>query len=114
VTFSGLLNILDGAVSSEERLIFMTTNYVDRLDSALVRPGRIDLAQLISDATPHQVHSPPISRPFISAFPPDPTLVLQILSRGSSGLGRSVCRDSFGKASVHPPPALTTVRRSRD
>jgi mitochondrial chaperone BCS1 len=55
VTFSGLLNILDGAVSSEERLIFMTTNYVDRLDSALIRPGRIDFAQLIADATPYQV-----------------------------------------------------------
>lgn len=55
VTFSGLLNVLDGVASSEERLIFMTTNYIDRLDSALIRPGRVDYVQLIDDATDHQV-----------------------------------------------------------
>jgi len=33
----------------------MTTNYVDRLDSALVRPGRVDMAQYIGDASPFQV-----------------------------------------------------------
>jgi hypothetical protein len=33
----------------------MTTNYVDRLDSALIRPGRVDMAQFIADATPFQV-----------------------------------------------------------
>ena len=33
----------------------MTTNYVDRLDSALVRPGRVDVAQYIGDASPFQV-----------------------------------------------------------
>jgi hypothetical protein len=40
---------------SEERLIFMTTNYVDRLDAALVRPGRVDMIQYIGDASPFQV-----------------------------------------------------------
>lgn len=30
LTFSGLLNALDGVASSEARIIFMTTNYVDR------------------------------------------------------------------------------------
>ncbi len=32
LTFSGLLNALDGVASSEERLVFMTTNHVERLD----------------------------------------------------------------------------------
>lgn len=32
LTFSGLLNALDGVASSEARLVFMTTNYVDRLE----------------------------------------------------------------------------------
>jgi len=31
VTLSGLLNALDGAASSEARILFMTTNYIDRL-----------------------------------------------------------------------------------
>ena len=40
VTLSGLLNALDGVASSEGRIVFMPTNYVDRLDPALIRPGR--------------------------------------------------------------------------
>ncbi|KIV98332.1 hypothetical protein, variant [Verruconis gallopava] len=43
VTLSGLLNALDGVGSQEGRLLIMTTNYPDRLDYALIRPGRIDL-----------------------------------------------------------------------
>eukprot|EP00834_Sanchytrium_tribonematis_P000678 NODE_13_length_54415_cov_0.522424.p12 type:complete len:422 gc:universal NODE_13_length_54415_cov_0.522424:40303-39038(-) len=42
VTFSGLLNALDGVIASEERLIFMTTNHIEKLDPALIRPGRVD------------------------------------------------------------------------
>ncbi|KAJ7670308.1 hypothetical protein B0H17DRAFT_1209410 [Mycena rosella] len=42
VTLSGLLNMIDGIGSEEGKLFFATTNYVDRLDPALTRPGRID------------------------------------------------------------------------
>jgi len=54
VTFSGFLNALDGVASGEERLIFMTTNHVEKLDPALIRPGRVDLIEKIDDATPEQ------------------------------------------------------------
>ena len=54
VTFSGLLNALDGVASAEERLLFLTTNYVERLDRALVRPGRIDMTVRIGEATAWQ------------------------------------------------------------
>ena len=30
VTFSGLLNTLDGVASTEARVVFMTTNYLER------------------------------------------------------------------------------------
>lgn len=43
VTLSGLLNVLDGVGSQEGRVVIMTTNKVDYLDSALIRPGRVDL-----------------------------------------------------------------------
>lgn len=43
VTLRGLLNALDGVASTEGRIIFLTTNYIDRLDSAMTRPGRVDL-----------------------------------------------------------------------
>jgi len=55
VTFSGLLNCLDGVVSTEERLVFMTTNYLERLDSALIRPGRVDVKQIIDLASDSQL-----------------------------------------------------------
>ena len=55
VTFSGLLNALDGVASSEERIIFLTTNHVERLDEALVRPGRVDLTVRLGEATRYQV-----------------------------------------------------------
>ena len=54
VTFSGLLNVLDGVASAEERLLFMTTNHIQRLDPALVRPGRVDMVEVIDNCTGHQ------------------------------------------------------------
>lgn len=42
-TLSGLLNVLDGVASQEGRIVIMTTNLPDRLDGALVRPGRVDV-----------------------------------------------------------------------
>lgn len=55
VTFSGLLNALDGVASADERLIFMTTNHPEKLDPALIRPGRVDYKVLIDNATEGQV-----------------------------------------------------------
>ncbi len=51
VTFSGLLNALDGVGSAEERVLFLTTNHIERLDPALVRPGRVDMTVHIGEAT---------------------------------------------------------------
>lgn len=42
VTLSGLLNAIDGNASQEGRLLIMTSNNPDELDSALTRPGRVD------------------------------------------------------------------------
>ncbi|MCI0561878.1 MAG: AAA family ATPase, partial [Nitrososphaera sp.] len=54
VSLSGLLNALDGVTSSEGRIVIMTTNHPDRLDPALVRPGRADKHVEISMPTPEQ------------------------------------------------------------
>jgi len=51
-TFSGFLNALAGVASAEERVIFMTINHLERLGPALVRPGRVDLIELVDDARP--------------------------------------------------------------
>ena len=52
VTFSGLLNAIDGVGCAEERILFMTTNYIDRLDPALIRPGRVDVKKYFGNTTP--------------------------------------------------------------
>lgn len=43
VTLSGLLNTLDGVASQEDRVLIITTNYAEKLDKALIRPGRVNI-----------------------------------------------------------------------
>lgn len=54
MTLSGFLNFIDGLWSScgDERIIVFTTNHKDRLDSALLRPGRMDVHIHLSYCTP--------------------------------------------------------------
>lgn len=42
LTLSGLLNALDGLVVLDGQVIIMSTNVVEDMDPALIRPGRID------------------------------------------------------------------------
>merc|ERR1712216_547869 len=57
MTFSGLLNMLDGVASTERRIIFMTTNHIHRLDPALIRPGRVDVTKYVGLASTKQVRA---------------------------------------------------------
>ena len=43
VDLSFLLNLLDGVLENPGRIVIMTSNYPDMLDSALIRPGRVDV-----------------------------------------------------------------------
>jgi chaperone BCS1 len=43
ITLSTLLNLIDGVTSTHGRITVMTTNHVERVDYALVRPGRCDV-----------------------------------------------------------------------
>jgi mitochondrial chaperone BCS1 len=42
VTLSGLLNVIDGFSAPENVLFVMTSNVIESLDPALLRPGRVD------------------------------------------------------------------------
>ncbi|CAI9105846.1 OLC1v1004863C1 [Oldenlandia corymbosa var. corymbosa] len=55
LTLSGLLNFIDGLWSSvgDERIIIFTTNHKDKLDPALLRPGRMDMQIHMSYCTVH-------------------------------------------------------------
>lgn len=54
ITFSGFLNAIDGVMSSEGRILFMTTNNRATLDAALTRPGRVDVDVVIGNANKKQ------------------------------------------------------------
>jgi len=54
VTFSGLLNALDGVASKPGIVTFMTTNHAENLDPALIRSGRVDHRQDFTHATVEQ------------------------------------------------------------
>lgn len=55
VSFSGLLNALDGVRSQEGRILFMTTNHKEKLDPALLRPGRCDVHVELNNASFKQI-----------------------------------------------------------
>ncbi|KAI9750832.1 MAG: hypothetical protein M4579_006294 [Chaenotheca gracillima] len=55
ISLSGLLNAIDGVASHEGRVLVMTTNHPDKLDEALVRPGRIDMRIDFSLASQTQI-----------------------------------------------------------
>ncbi len=54
VTLSGLLNVLDGFYAPTSVLFMMTTNRIEALDEALLRPGRIDYKLYLGMASAHQ------------------------------------------------------------
>jgi chaperone BCS1 len=51
-TLSGLLNVLDGVASQEGRIVLMTSNFAEKLDKALVRPGRVDKMLYLGHISP--------------------------------------------------------------
>ena len=55
ITFSGLLNALDGIVTRENMICFITTNYKHNLDNALIRPGRVDFIMTFEAANKEQI-----------------------------------------------------------
>jgi hypothetical protein len=43
IDLSFLLNLLDGTLEANGRILIITTNFPERIDRALIRPGRIDM-----------------------------------------------------------------------
>ena len=55
VCTAGLLNAIDGVAAQEGRMLFMTTNHIERLSAALIRPGRVDVRLEFTHATEEQI-----------------------------------------------------------
>ncbi|KDN43355.1 hypothetical protein RSAG8_06139, partial [Rhizoctonia solani AG-8 WAC10335] len=68
LSLSGLLNCLDGVAAAEGRLLFATTNHIERLDPALSRPGRMDVWVDFKNASRWQAEE--IFKNFFPSKPP--------------------------------------------
>lgn len=55
INLAGLLNVLDGVIDCPGRIIIMTTNHPEKLDPALIRPGRVNKKLLLSYMNATQV-----------------------------------------------------------
>lgn len=55
LSFSGLLNGLDGVATPQGLVFMMTTNHPEKLDAALIRDGRVDMKVEFPKSTPEAV-----------------------------------------------------------
>lgn len=55
ITLSALLNIMDGVLETPGRVVIMSTNFIQKLDRALIRPGRIDVLVNFTYADAYQI-----------------------------------------------------------
>jgi mitochondrial chaperone BCS1 len=54
ISLSGLLNCIDGVFAPEGYILMMTTNHIEKLDPALIGPGRVDYRVEYKSTTKHQ------------------------------------------------------------
>ena len=55
LNLSFILNLLDGVLEQHGRIIILTTNFPDKIDKALLRPGRIDMKVNFTECESHIV-----------------------------------------------------------
>lgn len=82
-----LLTYLDGVDKYDNLILIGTTNYYDRLDDALIRPGRLDvkinvgLPKLEDRSSIFKIYVPPLQKTIVS-----PSLNIELLAKKSDGL----------------------------
>lgn len=69
ITLAGLLNVLDGLNAAHGVITVMTTNYIERMDAAVIRPGRVDLMEELNEIDTSQLQR--ICQYFIGYVPED-------------------------------------------
>lgn len=83
LSLSGLLNSLDSIQASEGRILFATTNHLERLDPALSRPGRMDVWVEFRNASKYQAEG--LFRNFFPAHEDDIEIKVESIPVDSDG-----------------------------
>ncbi|KAL4138000.1 hypothetical protein PRIC2_001509 [Phytophthora ramorum] len=76
LNLSGLLNVLDGVIDCPGRIVIMTTNHPEKLDPALIRPGRVNKKLMLGYMNNVQVQNM-VEYYFATSFTPAQTETLQ-------------------------------------
>jgi len=86
LSLSYLLNVLDGTMAPEDVLFIMTTNHVEKLDKALIRPGRIDLDIELTKCTRvqlakiyHDLYNKDLSPDILAQFPEKHWIIAKVI-----------------------------------
>lgn len=87
LSLSGLLNVLDGVVDSPGRILVMTSNHPEKLDPALIRPGRIDKKLKLGYMQTLDVQQ------MLSHYFQSPTLTSQQVERISKAINGNALQD---------------------
>lgn len=82
VTFSGLLNALDGVGMPEGQVFVLTTNFREQLDAALIRNGRVDVHVEFKHISDEQC-----KKMFKRFFPKDEALADEFVEKLQKELG---------------------------
>ncbi len=117
ISFSGLLNALDGVGAQEGRIIVLTTNHRERLDAALIRPGRIDVEVELGLASAWQLQqlllrfhpdAGEVAAQLAASYPPrtlSPAQIQQVLiARDSLDEARQALLQAFERAAAAAVP----------
>lgn len=107
ISLSGLLNAIDGVASHEGRVLIMTTNKPEKLDEALLRPGRVDIQIAFLNATQEQVRE--LFERMYEADVVDPATAVTFTKVGGKLTASTTAAGTTASPSVvHSPPVGTT------
>ncbi|NIA70745.1 AAA family ATPase [Pelagibius litoralis] len=104
ITLSALLNSLDGVIATEGRILVMTTNFPDKLDAALIRPGRVDLSEHIGPLGANEAR-----RLFLRFFPEAETMASMLTEASYEPRPAAVLQGQLMRLSDQPLQALEAI-----
>lgn len=105
LTFSGLLNALDGVTARTGIVTILTTNHREKLDPALIRPGRMDVHVKLDVATHSQA-----SRIFARFHPAEHSDVAHAFGFHGAGCSMAQLQEVLMRHDENPGAALAAVQ----
>ncbi|XP_030065862.1 mitochondrial chaperone BCS1 [Microcaecilia unicolor] len=109
LTFSGLLNALDGVASTEGQNSLYDHEHIERLDPALIRPGRVDVKQYVGHCSHWQ-----LAQMFLRFYPEQPGAAAErfatVTLASSDRISAAQVQGHFMQHKTDPESAIADVQ----